>query len=381
MVTQDLSSPKYSSNADSTRKPFLVKGVGYSPVPIGAGYDHDFFANESKPWRIDGQLMQKAGINCIRVYSAGKDLTQVASFIRYMYENHGIYTIMSDWLGLWDYPRANYADSAFRERTKKRILKMVSALKNEEGLLMWILGNENNYTFSGQIGFWTSPEIEKIENPRKKVEKRAQIYYTFVNEVAKEIKEIDNIHPLALGNGEAQFIDIASKICDEIDLLAIIVYRGKTFGNLFDSIRNSFNKPIILSEFGCDSYNAQKMLEDQDIQKDFLLAQWEEIYKNTVISGNASGNILGGCLFEWTDEWWKHNEGYRDDWSLHNTEAGWQQSSYFFDIRAKNNLNMNEEWFGIISISPENKNGVNKRLPKKAYFALKEYFSRISPQP
>ena len=120
---------------------------------------------------------------------------------------------------------------------------------------------------------------------------------------------------------------------------------------------------------------------DDTDKESTLWKQWDEIYKNTVLSGNLSGNVLGGCLFEWTDEWWKHNEGYRDDWSIHNTEAGWQQSAYFFDIRAKNNLNMNEEWFGIISISPEIGNGINKRLPKKAYYGLKEYFSQISPQP
>jgi hypothetical protein len=362
-------------------KPFLIKGVGYNPVPIGEGYDHDFFADENKPWKIDGPLMQEAGINALRIYNAGEDLTQVIEFIRYMYENHGIYTAMSDWLGLWDYPRANYADSEFREKTKKRILKIVSALKNEPGLLMWILGNENNYTFSGQIGFWTSPEIEKIKDPRKKIEKRAQIYYEFVEDIAKAIKEIDTVHPVALGNGEAQFIDTAAKICKNVDLLAIIAYRGKTFGNLFPTIRNTFDKPIVLSEFGCDSYDAYRKVEDQEVQKDFTVAQWEEIYAETVLSGNLSGNVLGGFLFEWTDEWWKHNEGYRDDWSIHNTEAGWQQSSYFFDIRAESNLNMNEEWFGIVSISPETESGVNKRLPKKSYYALKEYFSRISPQP
>jgi len=329
-------------------KPFLIRGVGYNPIPIGKGYDYDFFASEKALWSIDGELIKAGGFNCIRIYSAGKDLTQVAEFIRYMYENYGIYTIMSDWLGLWDHPRANYADSEFRETTKKRVLKMVSALKNEEGLLMWILGNENNYTFSGRIGFWTSPEIEAIDDPQKKIEKRAEIYYSFVNELALAIKQIDPVHPVALGNGEEQFLTVAAQKCPDVDILAIIAYRGKKFFDLFERIHRIFNKPIILSEFGCDSFNAYKLIEDQDIQADFILSQWEDLYRNTTFSGKQSGNVIGGFLFEWTDEWWKHNEGYRDDWSVHNTEAGWQQSSYFFDSKAKNGLNMNEEWFGIV---------------------------------
>ncbi|MBN3040774.1 MAG: hypothetical protein JW867_06565, partial [Candidatus Omnitrophica bacterium] len=350
-------------------EPFMVKGMGYNPTPIGKGYNYDLFKDENKPWLIDGLLMKEAGINCVRIYSASDDLVLVAQFIRDMYDNYGIYTIMSDWLGLWDYPRANYADKEFQKKTKDRILKMVSALKNEKGLLMWILGNENNYTFSGQIGFWTSPEIELIEDPAKKKEKKAEIYYAFVNDLAKEIKKIDNVHPVALGNGEEQYLNIARSKCPDIDLLAIIFYRGKKFYDLFDKIRRSFDKPILVSEFGSDSYDSYNNTEVQNIQADFIISQWEDIYKNTVLSGNQSGNVFGGCLFEWTDEWWKHNEGYTEDWSVHNTEAGWSQSAYYFDNKVKGEKNMNEEWFGVVALDERVENGINQRLPKKSYYS------------
>ena len=359
-------------------KAFLIKGVGYNPTPIGKGYDHDFFSDECKPWLIDGKLMQEAGINAVRIYSAGKDLEKVKEFISYMHKEYGIYTIVSDWLGLWDYPRANYADDEFRKKTEARILKVVRALKDQEGLLMWFLGNENNYTFSGKIGFWTSEEIEKIDSLREKQLKKAEIYYSFVNDLAKKIKKIDPLHPVALGNGETSFLDVASDICNDVDLLAIIIYRGKKFGNLFNNIKDTFDKPVILSEFGCDSYDAYKQIEDQDVQAEFILSQWEDIYQNTTLSRNRTGNTLGGCLFEWSDEWWKHNEGYFGDWQIHNTEAGWTEGSYYFDIKAANNLNMNEEWFGLISLSPENGNCLDKRIPKKAFYVLKDFFSDLA---
>jgi len=357
--------------------PVLLKGVGYQPTPIRKGYDYDFFADKNKPWLIDGKLMQEAGINCVRIYSAGADLEQVKEFIRDMYEKFGIYTIMSDWLGLWDWPRANYADEEFKQKTKERILKMVAQLKNEKGLLMWILGNENNRTFSGEIGFWTSPQIEALETLPAKQTKRAEIYYSFVNDLAQEIKRIDKIHPVALGNAKTDYLNVAAEFCPDIDVLAIIAYRGKTFGNLFQNIWHIFNRPILLSEFGCDSYDAYKKQENQDVQSVFLLSQWSEIYKNSVFSGNESGNVIGGCLFEWNDEWWKHNEGYQADWSVHNTEAGWSQGSYFFDVKAKNNMNMNEEWFGIVSLSEEIEDGINKRVPKKSYYDLKSFFTDL----
>jgi len=355
-------------------KPFLIKGVGYNPTPIGKGYKHDFFADSSKPWLVDGKLMKEAGINCVRIYTVGQNLDDVRQFIHEMYTKFGIYTAISDWLGLWNYPRANYADAAFRKVTKQRVLGLVKALKDEKGLLMWILGNENNYTFSGKIGFWTSPEIEKEKDLCTKQSMKAKIYYSFIDELAKEIKTIDPNHPVVLGNGEATFLEVAADICKNVDMLGIIIYRGKRFGNIFNIIKNIFDKPIVLTEFGCDSYDAFKDQEDQEIQAEFLLSQWKDLYSNTT-AATKSGNALGGFIFEWSDEWWKHNEGYAKDWEKHNTDAGWSHGAYYYDIRAKNNLNMNEEWFGLVSLDKKLENGINKRTPRKSLYTLKEFFA------
>ncbi len=364
-------------------KPFLIKGVIYNPTPICKGYDYEFLSDPSKPWLIDGKLMQEAGINCVRIYSTGEDLNKVKEFIHDMYEKFGIYTIVSDWLGLWSYPGVNYADKDFQKSTKERVLKIVETLKDEKGLLMWVLGNENSYTFSGKICYWTSPEIEKINDLKSKQDKRAEIYYTFINNLAKSIKKIDKNHPVAFGNGEQSFLDIASKFCPDVDVLAIIAYRGKKFGNLFDQIRGYFDKPIFLSEFGADSYDAYLQKPAENIQAEYILSQWQNIYDHTVFSQNKSGNCIGGSLFEWSDEWWKHDEGYTADWCVHNTEAGWSNGSYFFDIKANNGLNMNEEWFGIVGLSDKekDKNGLNARIPKKSYYALKDFFAKIENIP
>lgn len=363
--------------------PFLIKGIIYNPTPICKGYDYEFFIDANKPWLVDGKLMKEAGINCVRIYSTGKDLDKVNEFINEMYTQFGIYTIVSDWLGLWCYPGVNYADSQFQKNTKERMLKIVETLKNEKGLLMWVLGNENSYTFSGKICFWTSPEIAKVKDLRKQIEKRAQIYYSFVDELAVEIKKADPNHPVALGNGEESFLDVASKICDDIDILAIISYRGKKFGNLFDHIKTYFNKPVFISEFGADSYDAYTKKEAEDIQAEYIISQWNNLFEHTVFSKNMQGNCLGGTLFEWSDEWWKHNEGYTPDWCIHNTEAGWSNGSYYFDIKAKDNgLNMNEEWFGIVALADNKIKGseIDQRILKKSYYVLKDFLNRISKQ-
>ncbi len=359
------------------REPFMIRGVIYNPTPIGEGPGYNFFTHRPKPWKvIDGKLMEEMGINVVRIYTAFDDLDATREFIRDMYQNYGIYTAVSDWLGLWE-PNLNYADPAFQEKTKKNVLNVVKALKNEPGVLMWILGNEHNYTFSGKIRFWTSPEIEAIERPYQKQLKKAEIFYSFVDEIAAEIKKIDPYRPVALSNGEVSYLNVASEVCQNIDLLAIIAYRGMVFGNMFERIRDTFDIPVVLSEFGADSYDAYKQVEAQEIQSEFIISQWQDIYKNTTLSGNEYGNVLGGFIFSWTDEWWKFNEACPQSWLIQNTEASWSEGAYYYDIEAEGNLNMNEEWFGIVAIEKEKKGKINRRTPKQAYYDLQKFFSEI----
>jgi len=346
-------------------KPFIVKGVCYNPIPIGENYDYDWWSDPNKPWIVDGKLMKEMGINTIRFYQPGENVESVRRVTSDLYNLYGIRTILGHWLDFWEYPYPAYGDLDFRERIKKEVLDMVEEFKDEEGLLLWILGNENNYSFSGQVNPWTSDEIEREIDLSKRINLKAKIYYSFVNELAKEIKKIDPHHPVALGNGELRWLDFAKDFCPDIDLVACIVYRGKTFGNLFRGLKQIFDRPLLISEFGADAYDVYRNREDENMQAFFLESQWKEIFKN--LRGQGEGNCLGGTIFEWNDEWWKH-----PDWKTHDTISHWSNGSYYFDIKAKNNLNMNEEWFGIVALSEEKELGVNKRIPRKSYYVLRE---------
>ena len=35
---------------------------------------------------------------------------------------------------------------------------------------------------------------------------------------------------------------------------------------------------------------------------------------------------------------------------------------------------MNEEWFGIVALSPQLEKGINKRIPRKAYYVIREFW-------
>lgn len=355
-------------------RPYIVKGACYNPIPIGESHDYDFWSAKEEPWIVDGELMKKMGINTVRIYQAGGDPDQVRKVISDLYTKYGIRIMMGHWLGFWNYPAPFYADENFRNNVKNDVLAMVREYKDVPGILFWVLGNENNYSFSGRVNAWSSDEIDAMGDPSAQINERARIYYSFVNEIAKAIHEIDPDHPVVMGNGELMTLDIASQVCPDIDIIGSLIYRGKTFGNIFKNLRNTFDKPLVFIEFGCDSYNAYTKEEDQDSQAKFLESQWIQIYENLANNKEGEGNCLGGSMFEWTDEWWKNKEYDPQSWLIHDTGSNWSNGAYYFDIKVEGNKNMNEEWFGLVSLSSELEDGLNKRTPRKSYYVLREFW-------
>lgn len=355
-------------------KPYIVKGVCYNPIPIGQNHEYDWWSDASKPWLLDGKLMKEMGINSVRIYQSGVNPENVKQVIRDLYENYGIRVALGHWLGFWEYPCPFYGNQDFQEKVKTEVLDMVRTYKDEPGILFWILGNENNYSFSGRVNPWSTDQIDNESDPQKQYAMRAKIYYSFVNELAGQIHKIDTDHPVGLGNGELLGLDAANQVCLDIDLIACITYRGKNFGNLFRSLRTTFDRPVVISEFGADSYDAYLKKEDQNMQAFFLESQWRQIYENLGSNKKNSGNCLGGFIFEWTDEWWKNNESCSDSWKEHDVGSNWSNGSYYFDIHAPGNKNMNEEWFGIVALSEEMENGLHKRIPRKAFYIIREFW-------
>ena len=86
--------------------------------------------------------------------------------------------------------------------------KMVMEFKDEPYVLMWLLGNENNYGVASNA------------------DKKPQAYFEFVNEVARWIKSVDPNHPVAVNNGDTLFLDIFAKYAPDVDIFAANVYRG-----------------------------------------------------------------------------------------------------------------------------------------------------------
>lgn len=360
------------------KNPFVIRGVCYSPIPVGKDYEYNFWGDPNKPWDTDGKMMKSMGVNTVRFYRMGKNPEEVKEVISGLYQKYGIYSLVGDYLGFWSWPPPNYADEQFKDKIKIQVLEMVRLYKDTPGVLMWVLGNENNYSFDRNVQRWSSDAIDALPTPEAQKEERARLYYSFINDLAREIKASDSFHPVVMNVGETSSLEIAAKYCPDIDAIGLIAYRGPGFGNLFRQVKQKFDKPVIMTEWGADSYNALKGEPDEEAQAEFLKLEWKDIERNTNPK-KGEGNCLGGTLFEWSDEWWKGNENLPNTWSVQDTAGHWGNASYYTDAEAIGRMNMNEEWWGVVALDPKNAvGGNNQRVPKKSYLVLKSLWTQSS---
>jgi len=359
-------------------KPFLIKGFCYNPIPIGKDYEYPFFSDRNKPWLADMKMMRDAGANTVRFYRIGKNPADVKKALDDMYYKYKMRVLMGHYLGYWDWPPPNYTDKDFNERIRGEVLEMVNLYKNHPAILMWVLGNENNYSFDRGIRTWSSPDIDVLPDDEARYREKAKIYYSYINSLAQDIKKIDPNHPVVMGVGETKSLHIAKEFCPDIDVIGMISYRGPSFGSLFREVKQKFDLPMVIIEFGADSYHAMKKEPDEETQAEFIKTQWQEIAKNADPKTGV-GNSMGGTLFEWTDEWWKANENLPHTWSLQDTSGQWSSAAYYSDYNPEiaNFKNMNEEWWGAVRLNPKKTvKGNYERVPRKVYFLLKSLWTK-----
>jgi hypothetical protein len=262
-----------------------------------------------------------------------------------------------------------YSDPKVRELLLKEVQDMVEEFKDVPGVLMFLLGNENNYGL-----FWEGAETEDIPIEDRKSTIRARHMYTLFNEAAIAMKEIDDSKPVAMCNGDVLFIEIIAEECPDIDIYGTNMYRGISFGDAFQVVKDQLNKPILFTEFGSDAFNAKENREDQMAQAKYMLGNWQEIYEQASGLGKV-GNSIGGFTFQFSDGWWKY--GQTENLDIHDTNASWANGGYRFDFEEGQN-NMNEEWFGICAKGPTSAQGTYDLYPRAAYYALKEAH-RLNP--
>ena len=350
-------------------EPVLVYGMNWDYIPIGHNYGYNLWSQPDDFIRaaLAGEmpLLRDMGVNVIRVYAG-----MPARWVRYVYETYGIYTVINHPMarygftldGVW-IPTVDYSDPRLRAAVKAEILALVEEFRGVPGMLMWLLGNENNYGLS-----WTSFEIEALPVGERDAARARHLYRMF-EEMTVALKGADPGRPVAIANGDLQYIDIIAEECRSLDVLGTNVYRGISARDLFDVVKEKLGVPVMFTEFGADAWNAREMREDQRAQARYLLGQWQEIYEQSAGKGRA-GNAIGGMIFQWSDGWWKYRQ--EEFLDVHDTNASWPNGGYDDFVEGRNN--MNEEWWGICAKGRPGTDGLYQLYPRAAYYALRRAF-------
>ncbi|MGL2986459.1 hypothetical protein ACSVH5_02585 [Flavobacterium sp. RSSA_27] len=350
-------------------KNFMVKGMNWDYFPIGKNYEYNLWEQPEafirKVLHYEMGLLKNMGINAIRVYTGIPK-----KWIAYIHTNFGIYTMLNhpfgrygvmidgNWNSNTDYTQENVRTTLLNE-----VKQLANEYKDTKGLLLYLLGNENNFGL-----FWQGAETENIPVEDKKSTKLAQALYQLFNEAALAIKMKDRNHPVAICNGDVLFLNVIAKECPNVDILGLNVYRGVSFGDLFERVKNEYGKPVLFTEFGSDAFSTISKKEDQKAQATILKGNWKEIYENTAGLGKTQ-NCIGGFTFQFSDGWWKN--GQTTNLDIHDTHASWSNGGYVFDFEQGKN-NMNEEWFGICAKEKTLNNEEYTLQPRLAYYLLKK---------
>jgi hypothetical protein len=391
---------------------FVVKGMNYSPVPIGAApryipYGDYFIPYYANVWKPDLDKIRETGINVIKLYAGNPDLNAGApgtagnwkAFLDYCWNggNKPVYVVMFSYTqggviaqggaGLNDYIR--------------QYDKLVKSTVKHPAVFGYMIGNEIFDSVTGNPQFWTNfgrlidaaqaAGLSQSQNP---------FLMTAVNDEFTP----QNFWP-AINLGEQ------SGKLRNLDSWCINIYRGPEFGGsgqvftqylaLMNSFQTPLRKPLILGEWGTPHTTrpigiygteatmpvtnlddvpesqmgqGQPYFEAQPVAT-FLNTQWNTIKANLKAGPNQV--CVGGFIFDWCDEYWK---GDPDNPNPPVVQKGGPAAG--FNGGAFAGGYWDEAGFGVTSAVDQSTYGQNKpnisRRLFKGYGAVKTFYNASS---
>ncbi|MBI5554709.1 MAG: hypothetical protein HY920_02500 [Elusimicrobia bacterium] len=319
-------------------KLFIVKGVNYGYTPVGQGYMSYNWTVHPEFYKPDFALIRAMGANTIRLHAMPTD----SKLLDAAYE-YGLYVIITCTVS-WN---KDFNVPANRDQVLSDLTTTVNKWKDHPALLMWLIGNEINF-HTASLPAW----------------------YSLLNECARRVHKLEglNHHPVTSAEAEINNLGSAANKADDanmpdLDVWAAQVYRGNTtgFDAMFGDYASKSSKPLILTEFGCDAYNTATNAEDELSQAVTLKGELN-IIETHLSAVKATEVCVGGCIFQWADDWSKNQWGAAN--STHDTNGTWLNSAYYdYDFNTPKN-NMNEEWWGLCAISP----GTDTKTLRQAYY-------------
>lgn len=186
-----------------------------------------------KPFTITGaggggskKVLAQLGANSFRTWAADKAREELDEA-----QKNGLFVTVGHWLHSTSY--FSYTDEAKNAEQTEAILRRVRELKDHPALLMWAIGNEMEAPKPGNRALWT-----------------------YMDDLAAKIKEIDPNHPVATALMEMspEKIRLVNELCPHLDIVGFNCYAGCE--SLGRRLREAgLKKPFIVTEYGPPLHN------------------------------------------------------------------------------------------------------------------------------
>jgi hypothetical protein len=335
---------------------YAIKGAAWAPASMGTDAGSVARRAEFANWHVaDIQLLRAMNANTVYTFLDFDTGAAALAVLDDLYEN-GLKAIVT----VDDDGTAN----------TNRVQQIVTAYKSHPAILAWAVGNEWNINYYHQTFSNILDSAHMTET------------------LARQVKALDPNHPVTaiFGDIDIPFLNplrrtdentnqpvsterIVNDLCPSVDFWGLNIYRGASFGNVFEQWASISSKPMFFSEFGTDAYRIFELAfppffpdgaEDEAMQASFNHGLWQEIAAH-LSALQLSGICVGGTVFEWNDEWWKVRPASGGSPDV-------QENLGFYGGHPDGFAN--EEWFALVAID---------RRRRQTYFNFQTDFAAITP--
>ena len=300
-------------------QPQLLRGVAYSPVPIGSfpspTSSLDFFTEEYRSiWERDLPRMAAIGVNAIRIYA----FDHGASHVGFLDEcaRYNISVMGSFELAASHYDLSTELGVAHAKRDLQLQLSELAASEGHAAVLMWFVGNELNLPSAGFICDADDPSVGGSaatlggNNTACQFDGRGlPELFGVIDEMCGLVRALGILcsSPLAeypvpatysaaaFASREGStrwFLELDQLNMSHIDVWSANVYRPGGFGDWFYAAGARTTKPVLVSEYGVDAFNSAAMEEDEAAQSVMVQKLTEQLMRNTATcTFNCESNV------------------------------------------------------------------------------------------
>jgi hypothetical protein len=259
---------------------FFIKGIAYGiNYPGCLGGMGGYYRIPPDVFEKDFQMMQEAGINCIRSYEPlPPEILDLADKYDIMVIENIVYP--GDW--------TNFKSDDELKALQAEALRIVKRDKDRKCILMWSIWNDAPFTWGKHGGNVVKRYgFDEVND--------------FLKEIYNAVKKEDPEHLITASNMLGHIgTEVGFNFLDVIGLNAYIGGHGQWLGvakakEAVDKIQNiavDYDKPVIIMETGYSTYI------NEELQYEVLKTQIEITDEHTA----------GIIIFQWSDGWWKAGE-------------------------------------------------------------------------